>query len=147
MGAAVSRSSLYSNFFIPLPPFLFVFFFYLFYLNIGLGVFNLLPGFPMAGGRVFRSFLCIWFTRAKSTYIAMIVGRIFAVLLALSAIHAGYGTFIRIVIAYMIWKEGYREYLLALQEQPFMWTDYRARVSPPPYGGRSEDCSVRSGNH
>ena len=133
--------------FIPLPLFLSNLFFYFFLLNIILGAFNLLPGFPMDGGRVFRSFLCIWFTRAKSTYIAMIVGRIVAILLALSAFQGGFGMFIRLFIAYMIWKEGYREYLLALQEQPFMWTDYRARVSPPPYGGRSEDCDVRSGNH
>ncbi len=135
------------NVFIPLPLFLFNFFFYLLYFNIAVGIFNLLPGFPMDGGRVFRSFLCIWFSREKATYIAMIVGRIFAILLALSVFYEkGGGAFIRLFIAFMIWKEGYREYLLALQEAPFSWADYRAHVSPPPYGGRSEDCDIRSGN-
>ena len=36
----------------------------------------------------------------------------------------------------MIWREGYREYLMARQEENFRnWTqaDFEARVSPPPY--------------
>ena len=50
-------------------------------LNIGLGLFNLLPGFPMDGGRIFRSLARFFTTRARATYVAMAVGRVFAVLL------------------------------------------------------------------
>ena len=110
---------------------------YLFYLNLVLGCFNLLPGFPMDGGRIFRSVLMIFTTRPKATFVAMWVGRAFAVLLGLSGLYSlfngGSWAFIRIFIAYMIWKDGYREYQLALMESGWECHDFRAKVSPPPY--------------
>ena len=48
----------------------------------------------------------------------------------------GGSIFFRGLIAWMIWQEGYREYLIARQEEDFRrWTqgDFNARVSPPPY--------------
>ncbi len=51
---------------------------FLAYTNIALTIFNLLPGFPLDGGRVFRSI--IWHTTGdllKATNIATIVGRVF----------------------------------------------------------------------
>jgi len=110
------------------------------WMNVMLGAFNLLPGFPMDGGRIFRSTLRIFLSRAKATYVAMWVGRGFAILLALRGLHAvvtrGPWGFISILIAWMIWREGYREYLAARADDGFgRWTqeDFRARVSPPPY--------------
>ena len=113
---------------------------YTFWMNIMLGAFNLLPGFPMDGGRIFRSFMCAFLTRAKATLVAMWVGRAFAILLGLRGLHSiftngGWG-FISILIAWMIWREGWREYQMALAEDDFRrWTqdDFDARVSPPPY--------------
>lgn len=113
---------------------------YFAYTNLLLGLFNLLPGFPMDGGRVCRSVLQLFVTREQATFAAMIVGRVFAVLLALSGLnailaHGGFGI-VRIVIAWMIWREGYREYLAVRTEERFRkWTqaDFEARVSPPPY--------------
>ncbi len=113
---------------------------YLFYLNLVIGCFNLLPGFPMDGGRIFRSVMMVFVPRAKATLFAMWVGRVVAILLGLSGLysllHGGSWAFIRLFIAWMIWQEGYREYLLARQEEDFRrWTqrDFNARVSPPPY--------------
>lgn len=113
---------------------------WLLYLNLVLGCFNLLPGFPMDGGRIFRSAMMLFVSRPQATLVAMWVGRAVAVLLGLSGLYAmlngGSFAFIRIFIAWMIWKDGYREYRLALAEEDFRrWTqgDFNARVSPPPY--------------
>ena len=110
---------------------------YLYYLNLALGCFNLLPGFPMDGGRIFRSVMMLFTSRPKATFVAMWVGRAFAVLLGLSGLYAmvngGSWAFIRVFIAWMIWKDGYREYQLALAESAWEAHDFRAKVSPPPY--------------
>ena len=123
-----------------LPPendFLFYTLVYLAWLNLVLGCFNLLPGFPMDGGRIFRSVMTLFLSRPKATLVAMWVGRVFAVFLGLSGVHAlfngGTWAFVRIFIAWMIWKEGYREYQLALMESSWDYHDFRAKVSPPPY--------------
>ena len=118
-------------------------------MNLMLGAFNLLPGFPMDGGRVFRSAMRAFMTRTRATYVAMIVGRGFAILLALHALHrifvhgGGWG-FVTLLIAWMIWREGWREYQQALAEERWggPW-DWSARVSPPPYGGDEDDVEVR----
>lgn len=113
---------------------------YAFYMNIMLGGFNLLPGFPMDGGRIFRSVMRTFLSRPRATLVAMWVGRVFAILLALRGVHSiltgGSWGFISILIAWMIWREGMREYQMALQEESWnRWTqdDFNARVSPPPY--------------
>ena len=114
------------------------------WMNLILGAFNLLPGFPMDGGRIFRSVARIFTTRVKATYAAMVVGRVFAVLLALRGIYSilyrgGWG-FVSLLIAWMIWREGWREYVQAAQEERWgsPW-EYSARVSPPPYSDDDDD--------
>lgn len=109
-------------------------------LNMVLGLFNLLPGFPMDGGRIFRSFMRLFASRTRATYVAMLVGRVTAVSLGLVGLYRivngrSWG-FVTCLIAWMIWREGYREYLLVRQEEDLRnWTqaDFNARVSPPPY--------------
>lgn len=115
-------------------------FYYMGWMNVMLGAFNLLPGFPMDGGRIFRSVMRIFFNREKATLIAMWVGRALAIVLGFSGLDAilsgGSWGFVRILIAYMIWREGYREYLAVREEERYrVWTqeDFEARVSPPPY--------------
>ena len=119
--------------------------YYTMWMNFVLGCFNLLPGFPMDGGRVFRSVASVFTTRTKATYIAMIVGRGFAILLALRGLHSivtgGAWGFISILIAWMIWREGWREYQMAFMEERAR--DWSARVSPPPYGGDGDEVEIR----
>lgn len=109
-------------------------------MNLWLGLFNLLPGFPMDGGRIFRSAMITFMSRSKATLVAMWVGRVFAIVLGLSGLYSifngGSWGFVRILIAWMIWNEGWREYQMALVEERFSnWqqADFNAKVSPPPY--------------
>lgn len=53
------------------------------YMNIALGIFNILPAFPMDGGRVLRGFLAERMPYIRATRIAVSVGKLFAYILAL----------------------------------------------------------------
>ncbi|WNG52081.1 CBS domain-containing protein [Archangium minus] len=74
--------------------------FYLGYLNIFLGVFNLLPAFPMDGGRILRALLTGRLGRVRATRVAGAVGKGFAVLFGLVGLLGG--NFILIIIAFFV---------------------------------------------
>lgn len=170
-------------------------------LNLMLGFFNLLPGFPLDGGRIFRSVMRLFMSRPRATFVAMVVGRVVAVFFVLKGAsgaglpglfivlglggavfaltrfrgnlmdwlrrvrpsagvmagvnivlivvlfqlmkYLGSGSIMMFLIAWMIWKVGYREYQMALIEEGWGNWDYSARVSPPPYGGESSRSEIR----
>ena len=109
---------------------------------------NLMPIKSLDGGRIFRSFLQVFTDRRRATFVAMVVGRVIAVLLAAwgvwEIVHTGRWGWVTVLIAWMIWREGYREYQMALMEERFYdhFSDYTARVSPPPYGRHDDDDEV-----
>jgi Zn-dependent protease len=51
----------------------------LLWVNLALGLFNLIPAFPMDGGRVFRALLSTWLGRLRATKIAAGLGQLLAI--------------------------------------------------------------------
>ena len=72
--------------------------------NVILGAFNLLPGFPMDGGRVLRALLARNRSHARATQIAAEVGKIFAFLLGLYGLFNG--DLITVGLAFFIYVAG-----------------------------------------
>lgn len=62
---------------------------FLFVANISLFLFNLVPAFPMDGGRILRSALGMWMPRPKATRIATVIGRILAVCFVAYGLYSG----------------------------------------------------------
>lgn len=74
---------------------------YLTMANLALGVFNLIPAFPMDGGRVFRALLAMKLDYSKATTIAVRVGQGLAWLLGLWGFLSG--SYTLILIAVVVW--------------------------------------------
>ncbi len=91
--------------------------------NVMLGVFNLLPAFPMDGGRILRALLAMKLSYVRATQIAVLVGRGMAVLFAIWGIMGG-GIFL-LLIAFFVYVGGRGE-LEAVQSR-YALKDLRAR--------------------
>jgi Zn-dependent protease/CBS domain-containing protein len=75
---------------------------YLALMNLALAAFNLLPGFPMDGGRVLRAILARFLPYAKATQWAAEVGKLFAIVLGLFGLFGGGGLFL-VAMAFFIY--------------------------------------------
>ncbi|KPK42585.1 MAG: hypothetical protein AMJ78_01875 [Omnitrophica WOR_2 bacterium SM23_29] len=82
---------------------------YLYWLNIILGVFNLLPAFPMDGGRILRAFLAQKMDFQKATKIAVNFGHIFSLLFVFLGIVSS--NFWLIIIAIFVYMAASQEEL------------------------------------
>jgi Zn-dependent protease len=76
-------------------------------INFVLAVFNLLPAFPMDGGRVLRSLLSVPLGRLRATELAAGVGAILAFLLALAGLVSGH--LLLLLVAAFIYGVGQQE--------------------------------------
>ena len=75
--------------------------------NILLGLFNLLPAFPMDGGRILRSLLAMALPYIQATRIAVFVGRLMAVFFAVWGIFGG--NIFMLLIAFFVYVGGTSE--------------------------------------
>jgi Zn-dependent protease len=102
--------------------------------NLIMGCFNLVPVFPMDGGRIFRAVLAIWLPYLKATYWAVMVGRVLAVGLAGWALYRG--NYMLGVLFAFIFYAGAAEYRQALrrQQEDDYWAEMARRAAAAPVG-------------
>lgn len=72
----------------------------LFWVNVMLAGFNLLPAFPMDGGRVLRALLAMRMGRGRATAIAARVGRLLAVMLGIAGL---FFSPMLVFVAFFVW--------------------------------------------
>ena len=74
----------------------------LMFLNLLLGIFNLLPGFPMDGGRILRALLALKLPYLKATHIAVRVGQLVGASFILLPVLGIWGGIITALIGLMV---------------------------------------------
>ncbi len=84
--------------------------------NISLVLFNLIPAFPMDGGRVLRALLAMKLGRLKATTWAVRIGQFFALLFAIYAIVSGGSPFLFIIAIFI--------YFAARSEERYVKIDH-----------------------
>ncbi|TAN37342.1 MAG: hypothetical protein EPN23_05780 [Verrucomicrobia bacterium] len=106
-------------------------------INLSLFVFNLLPAFPMDGGRILRAMLARRKGRLAATRMAARLGKIIAIVLGLLGWH--YGNPLLVVIAVFIYFAAGAEYRMVLMQEmsrqappiwPWIWN--QSPPTPPP---------------
>lgn len=105
-------------------------------INLMLCLFNLLPSFPMDGGRIFRAFMSPRLGRLKATALAARIGRIMAVAFGIFGLFTG--QLLLILIAIFIYNAAGAEYRAVYAQhmtQEWFTVEPQAdiHVSPPPY--------------
>jgi Zn-dependent protease len=116
---------------------------YLGVINLGLAIFNLLPSFPMDGGRIFRSLLARKMGRLRATFIAANLGKMMAIAFGLYGFLAHPTRWILVAIAFFIYTAASREYFAVQMQEaerrnPFGgWSPFGG--GPPPSPPSSED--------
>lgn len=91
--------------------------------NLVLGVFNLLPAFPMDGGRVLRAYLARKRSYADATKTAATIGKQFAILMAIAGIFLNFFLILIALFIYMGAEQEYRAILISSMLEGFYVKD------------------------
>jgi len=96
--------------------------------NLIMGGFNLLPVFPMDGGRIFRALLATRLSYLRATYWASVIGKVLALLFALAALYLQH--FLLAVLFGFILFAGDAEYRLVLrrEQEAAYWAEMARRI-------------------
>ncbi len=95
--------------------------------NLGLGLFNLVPAFPMDGGRALRAILASRVGPYRATELAATVGKVAAGLMGVVGLV--WGPFLLTVVAAFVWFAANAEQRASRAEARFL-DPYGPRVSP-----------------
>jgi Zn-dependent protease len=102
-------------------------------INVLLAAFNLLPAFPMDGGRVFRAVMSWFTTRLRATEIAAMVGTVFAVLFGVAALTQSASPMLGF-LGLFVWFAGRQELAMIRlrehQRRARQWTGPTVTVEP-----------------
>jgi Zn-dependent protease len=93
--------------------------------NLMLGLFNLVPAFPMDGGRVFRAWAAHRYNRVRATQMATKLGRALALGFGVWGIYAGNP--VLVLVAVFVWFAAGRE-LAAVQQTAAFEAERQARA-------------------
>ncbi len=102
----------------------------LWYANLIMGVFNLVPVFPMDGGRIFRALLATKLPYLRATWWAVMVGRVLAVLFIGWAVYRD--NLMLAVLFVFIFYAGNAEYQVALrkEQEEAYWREMARQAIP-----------------
>ncbi len=99
----------------------------LLYWNLLMGCFNLVPVFPMDGGRIFRALLATRLRYLRATFVAATVGKVLAVVAALIALYFYHAVLTAVLFAF-IFVAGEMEYR-AVQRREVEDAHWRAMLA------------------
>ncbi len=123
-------------------------------LNLSLALFNLIPAFPMDGGRVLRALMARKIGRIPATFIASRLGRVAAIVMGIVGFRIGWWGLL--LIAIFLFRAAGREFDAVLRQEmretmdnlhgwttgtapfsrpPAETIDAQVKISPPPYAG------------
>jgi Zn-dependent protease len=99
--------------------------------NLALAAFNLIPAFPMDGGRILRALLSGWLGRVRATEIAATLGQTLALVLPLVMLFINMFSFMHIILAAFVYLAAGTE-LAAVRSESEVAKRRRFEHGPPP---------------